>query len=203
MASSYPVKAAMVEVDGWVPFVQTEQPSIPNKPGVYFFFRRLRIIDCHNPEQFELSLAMLMRSSPFCMIVVDEHGRRPEPFIHVKFMTPTPHEEVTDILRKHLKGPLDLLTLSDRKQLSVALEACSLMMPPLRIGQASNLAERFKNHIQDGFLNELKNQPGMDTLVGSDFIFAWKVLPENLPEIVEAILIHLYKAPFNKVMGAL
>ncbi|HLP90949.1 MAG TPA: GIY-YIG nuclease family protein [Nostocaceae cyanobacterium] len=156
--------------------------DIPDKPGIYAFYHAFDFAENHLLNDINNRISKTVFKTKF----TEENSRQ-------RFIIDTCGEAVTlsDNMHNFLK---EISLPKDRRDLKKLLLTCSVFQCPDYIGYASNLQERFKQHLENdnGFFGRYGNSRPQD-----EFLFICFPCAGKLARELESLLIQLCKPRFN------
>jgi hypothetical protein len=159
---------------------------LPEKSGIYAFYHAFDFLENNLCDGVENRLKNTVFKTKF-----SEKDNRS------KFIVDTCGESVG--LSQKMEQFIKAVSLpKDRRMLKELLLSCSILQRPDYIGTATNLRDRFIQHLdrEDGFFSKYGNSRPHD-----EFLFVCLPCPKNISRELESLLIQLCQPKFNTQMS--
>jgi hypothetical protein len=170
----------------------TDIKSIPKKPGVYSWYRRLSVDDV-SPADFKKTLAARMHTNTVLPTFLGTSGPYAVGLSPNKNKLSPKKEPLADAVAK---------TLRRRSRFAHALLVASIFQAPMYVGKADDLRVRIKDHCDGntGFSKRMTKRNLMPNELVVAFI-SFDSLPARTNELLEYVITILATPPFVKRRG--
>jgi hypothetical protein len=156
--------------------------ELPETSGVYAFYHAFDFLEANLAKHIDVRV----KSTVFKPKFSEEDNR-------TKFIVDTRGESVG--LSQHMSRFVEAVSKpKERRMLKNLLISCSILQRPDYIGTASNLRDRFIQHLdrEDGFFSRYG-----DSRPNEEFLFVCFPCPKNISRELESLLIQLCQPKFN------
>jgi GIY-YIG catalytic domain len=156
--------------------------ELPEKPGIYVFYHAFDFLENNLSNNIDDRIKNTSFKPKFS-----------EDDTKTKFIVDTRGEPIR--LSQSMSQFLDEISQpKDRRILKSLLISCSIFQRPDYIGTASNLKNRFIQHLErdDGFFSRYRKERPTD-----EFLFVYCPCPKNISRQLESLLIQLCQPKFN------
>ncbi len=155
---------------------------LPENSGVYAFYHAFDFLE----HDLSSHIGTRLQNTVFKTKFSETDNRS-------KFIVDTCGESVC-LSRKMDQFIKDVSQPKERRILKNLLISCSILQRPDYIGTASNLRDRFIQHLErdDGFFSKYGNSRPND-----EFLFVCLLCPKNISRELESLLIQLCQPKFN------
>ena len=170
----------------------TDLTSIPKKPGVYSWYRRLSVDDV-SPQEFKKTLAARMHTNAVLPTFLGTTG----PYA----VGLSPNKSKLSPKKEPLADAVASVQLH-RSRFAHALLVASIFQAPMYVGKADDLRVRLKEHRDGntGFSKRMINRHLMPNELVVAFV-SFDKLPARTNELLEYVITILATPPFVKRRG--